>query len=172
MPQSKSRGRSITLYAAIGTHLSRMVTYLGDHTDTEGYQAFAQQLISELPPRAPYSRKPVLVCDNARPHYNKKALRMLSPHVNMCFMPPASCCFNSVETAFSKIKRAYKSYITKIALRRDYRREDAVACLNLACELVTPAEQQRLCRANRDYMNHFLPEDKQFKQNNAAFEPV
>ena len=159
--QSKKRGHGVTLYAAIGTHLNRMVTHLDRGTTIVGYQAFVQQLIDELPYRRPYTRKPILVLDNARPHYNKIARKQISNHVHIEFMPTSSCCFNSVETAFSKLKRSYKSRITKIALRRDYQMEDLYACLNLAIEEVTPDMQRRLCRANYAYMNEFLPVDKQ-----------
>lgn len=151
----------MTLYAAIGTNLTSLVTYVGDTTNNEDFRAFAKVLVAALPRRERYFRKPVLVADNHRSHYNCQTVRLLEKHVRILYTPTASCCFNSIETAFSKIKRVYKNRITKIALRRDYTRDSALAVLDLACAEVTPAMQRRLCHANRTYMNEFLTQDKQ-----------
>ena len=126
---SAKRGSGITLYAAIGTHLDRMVTHTADATSIEGYGDFAERLVAALPPRLPYEKKPVLVVDNARPHHNKRILAFLKKHVRVLFTPVSSCQFNSIETAFAIIKRKYLKRITKLALRRDYGEQDAHTCI-------------------------------------------
>ena len=80
--------------------------------------------------------------------------------MQLLYTPVASCECNSVETAFSLIKRAYRKAVTKIALRRDYDEATARACLTDACAQVSPETQRNLCRANWDYLNAFLPTDK------------
>ena len=137
-----------------------MVTSVAKSTNNEDFLAFAKILVAALPARAHYARKPVLVMDNHKSHYNRVTVRLLKQHVHILYTPPSSCEFNSIETAFSKIKQAYKKRITKIAIRRDYDMDSARACLDVACDEVTPAMQRRLCHANRTYLNVFLPDEK------------
>ena len=150
----------MTLYAAIGTSLPSMVTYVAASTNNVDFLAFAKILVAALPARAHYARKPVLIMDNHKSHYNRTAVRVLKQQVHILYTPTSSCEFNSIETAFSKIKSVYKKRITKIAIRRDYDMSSARACLDIACDEVTPAMQRRLCHANRTYLNAFLPDEK------------
>ena len=147
------------MFAGMSQQHNGLITHIGKSTNITDFGIFAEKLIQALPVRAKYAPKPALILDNASAHKNKTVRAKLEKHFQVLFTPTCSCQFNSVEWLFSIIKNNYRKRITKCALRRDYGQEDVVNCIILACEEISNEKVYRLCRANRPYINSYLPAD-------------
>lgn len=139
VPRSARRGHGQTLFGAINNKNGRFVYYVGLATSISDFKAFLETtLIPELPQRARYQRKPILVLDNHSSHKNKEVLSIMRRHFRVVFTPCYSCCFNrcvafrfssldhqdlflcSIETVWALVRNRYLRRITHLALKRDY----------------------------------------------------
>ena len=85
--------------------------------------------------------KPLLVYDNASAHRNAEVKREIRKHFVPMPITRYTPRFNSIERLWAPIKRLYRKKITKLALRRDYDREQSRCLLELICREQVPQKE-------------------------------
>ncbi len=108
MVLNKSRGKSITIFGAIGKHMRSPLFMQAQSTNQSDFVEFLRQLRGSFIEE--YSTaKITLVLDNHRAHHTKNTQQFCEQHnIELLFQPPYSPEFNSIEYLWSVVKRRFK----------------------------------------------------------------
>ena len=155
LPLNKLRGKSVTIYGAIGTQISEAVFMLGSSTNqTETAEFFRRIRMAQ-----PWDKRErlVIVLDN-HPAHKTSTIKTLAKNLNfeLLYLPPYKPEMNPIESLWSVIKHDLKIML----LQRRYEtltQANFRQLLKQCLSKVTPAQQSRAARTNhRGYMLKIL----------------